>query len=108
MGKHAGFAAKLFRGRTTVPDFSRLSWLEAGVVAVRHRVVRDLCPLAKLVPGDPLFAWVVVDQAPRAGTAVPVGAEVKLFVRPPAAASQRDLGRGQRSPAAPAWASSSA
>ncbi len=84
MGNRTGFVARLLRGRTTVPDFSRLSWPDTGVVAVRHRVVRDVRPLARLTPGEPLSAWVVVDQAPRAGTAVPLGAEVTLFVLPPA------------------------
>lgn len=86
MGNRTGFVARLLRGRTTVPDFNRLSWPETGVVAVRHRVVRDLRPMARLTPGEPLSAWVVVDQAPQAGTAVPVGAEVTLFVLPQAAA----------------------
>ena len=87
----------LWRGRTTVPDFGGLSWLDAGVVAVRHRVVRAAHRLPSAAPDEALSPYVVVDQHPRAGTAVPVGAEVTLFVGPelgPAAAASPQ-GRGR-------------
>ena len=72
----------LLSGRTSVPNFVGLTWLDAAATAVRHRVVREACPLATVAPGRSISSWTVVDQDPCPGTTVPVGAGVTLYVLP--------------------------
>ena len=80
----------LFSGRTSVPDFVGLTWLDAAATAVQHRIVRDACPLATVAPGDSLSSWTVVDQDPCPGTTVPMGTSVILYVLPQVASRTID------------------